>query len=651
MIKFQLKTKRELFNALKKENPQLIEEQESKGIMDFLNEIWDLNAMPSEDPRFKNAYRDIYQHIVNNNDWDIEYLFIERLNLLNNDDTYNKFIKSLVNHKYRIDDDDVIKHVLLINSYIEKENYTLTATEFDEYGRPVYTIQKLENKNVFLDLPVNRIPFHIVKTPQGHSDWFDAHNEPKTKPAFMLVYNDTWNDYSYWTEFSLFFYSESEKFYIGATKITDGESSYSIKVIPKTFQVLPDNFCSLGQSRKFYQNLKKVTGTLFESVLFALKDVAFFPDIHDKFENNQIFKDSLIRFDLAEQNLREAKHLVYNYDLSNLYSFKYSFNPKYSEDSVDIEFNFNKDNELPSRIYAIIGKNGTGKTQLITSLPLDISKKHNDLFTPRPPLFSKVIAVSYSIFDNFDIPQKTSTFNYVYCGLFNIVDGKKEILTLKQQTLRFHRNWKRIKELERMEVWRNILLNFIDDDIVNGFIVQDDSERNSLTVNIEYFNKVKEKLSSGQSILLFVISEIISNIRLDSLILFDEPETHLHPNAISQLMNLIYDLVHQFESYCIISTHSPLIIQELLSKNVYVIERHENTPSIRKIGLESFGENLTVLTEEVFGNKEISKQYKKIVSSLVDENYTYEEIVRKLESDGIPLSLNTRLYIKSQILQ
>ena len=88
-------------------------------------------------------------------------------------------------------------------------------------------------------------------------------------------------------------------------------------------------------------------------------------------------------------------------------------------------------------------KNGTGKTQLVTKLPLDISKKNNDNFIPRPPLFSKVIAVSYSIFDNFEIPKKTSTFNYVYCGLHTINEGKREVLTPRQQVLRFHNTWKK----------------------------------------------------------------------------------------------------------------------------------------------------------------------------------------------------------------
>ena len=72
-------------------------------------------------------------------------------------------------------------------------------------------------------------------------------------------------------------------------------------------------------------------------------------------------------------------------------------------------------------------------------------------------------------------------------------------------------------------------------------------------------------------------------------------------------------------------------------------------PSIRRIPLESFGENLSVLTEEIFGNKGIPKQHKKILQELVDLDKSYEDIVSMLEFDEIPLSLNARIFIKSMI--
>ena len=122
MFNISNKIKSELFKALKKE-PNAFGKEDN---IEFLNEIWDLRAMPSEDNRYKDAYGDIFQHIINNNDWDIDYLYLDRLNLYENDEIFTKFLETIVNPKYRKSEDEIIKFVLLINSYIEKENFSVT---------------------------------------------------------------------------------------------------------------------------------------------------------------------------------------------------------------------------------------------------------------------------------------------------------------------------------------------------------------------------------------------------------------------------------------------------------------------------------------------------------------------------------------------
>ena len=647
MDNISLKTKSELFSAIIKEKNAFIWEQD-KGILTFLDEIWRLESMPSQDIRFTNAFQDIYHHTVNNDDWDYQFLFGERLKLFQEDVKFIKFIETLVNIKYRKNEDDLMKYVLLINSYLEKDSFVLALSKYDENEFPVYLLKKIEGRESFYDLAPNRFNFYVEKSPTGHEDKFTSHSKPENTPSFVLVPNLGWNDFGYVTAFHLFFYKSVDvRESIGYIKITDGTSIHTIDTLETNFLLLSDDFCSLGSNFEYYEKLKVVTGKEFESVLFALKDCAFYSHIHDKFEKNIIFRSSLIRYDNAERQLRQVKHKIYGYDLTNLYSFKYNFKPKYSEEAIEVDFEFGGNDETPNRIFALIGKNGTGKTQLITKIPLDFAAKKTEVFTPRPPLFSKVIAVSYCIFDDFEIPKSTSNFNYIYCGLFEIREGKKQILSPRQQSLRFHITWKRIKELQRMDTWRKTLIKFIDKELIDRFIIFVEGDPKILNVDVNEFNKIKGNLSSGQAILLYILSEIISHIRFDSLILFDEPETHLHPNAVSQLMSIIYDLVDEFESYCIISTHSPLVIQEILSKNVFIVERHGNIPSLRRIGIESFGENLTTLTEEVFGNREIKKHYKKIIEALVNQGLAYNQIISKLESDNIPLSLNARLYLRS----
>lgn len=651
MIKLSKKVKKDLLNFLLNEQSAFGEPDFEVGILPFLSEVWDLKAMPSTDKRFEDAYRDIYQHIINNNDWDLDFLFIERLNVLEDDNHFQRLVETVISPKYRKNDDEISYFVISINKFLVRDGYQLVIVEYNEDGLPIHNIQSREEVD---DLPpnikLNDIPFFVEKAPSGRTKLFSSHSRPSVTPSFVLVFNNRWNDYSVESQFSLFYYDQnSSGHYVGETKIIFDDELCTAEYIPDKFEKLTNSYCSLGQSLGFYENLKEYLGKEFDSVLYAIKDAAFFPNIQEKFERNYNFTKSLIRVDTAERLVREAKHLINGNNLSTLYSFKYSFIPPFAKKPIELEFDFNGEAEVPDRIYGLIGKNGTGKTQLVTSLPYKISRKEERFFIPKTPLFSKVIAVSYSIFDKFEVPKRTASFNYIYCGLRN-KDG--DFITEKGLSLRFHNTWKKIEELGRINKWRKILLNFIDEEILNQFLVLRDeisNPKNKYRVDIGGFNKIKNYLSSGQSIILYIISEITAHIRFDSLLIYDEPETHLHPNAITQLMNTIYDLVHEFESYCIIATHSPLVIRELFSKNVYVIERHGNTPSARRIGLESFGENLSTLTDEVFGNKDVPKQYKKIIQELVDSGDSYENIVSTLESDDIPLSLNARLFIKSQI--
>ena len=213
---------------------------------------------------------------------------------------------------------------------------------------------------------------------------------------------------------------------------------------------------------------------------------------------------------------------------------------------------------------------------------------------------------------------------------------------------KFHNTWKKIDKLERLNKWKKVISNFLDIDLINLFIKPSQDDPEKLYFDKGGFSKARELLSSGQSIVLFVVSEIVANIRLDSL-LFDEPETHLHPNAISKLINGIAELVNEFDSYCIIATHSPIIIQEMFSRDVLIISKDENIPSVKKIGIESFGENLSLITEEVFGSRAIPKYYETVIKKLVSQHHTYNAVLNIMKEGNLPLGLNVRLYLQSLV--
>ncbi len=472
-----------------------------------------------------------------------------------------------------------------------------------------------------------------------YSSYESARRDRASRNYFVLS-KDNWNDY--W-EFQTLFYLEyidnnRDKFEIGNVKVLDKENGST--TLPAKFIELPDNFASLGQQLIYYRRLKQYIPDSFESVLEALNDLAFNPPILEEFEGERGLSISLIRDSEAAKNLKQAQKIINGVDYRSNFNFSYSCRLNGAESDHNIAFDFDIDSTLPNRIISIIGKNGTGKTQYLAKFALDLSGqqknlKHAGTFEPHRPLFSKVIAVSYSAFDKFTRPAKNKSFSYKYLGLKDqkgfisqpkLADNYKEAIEL-------------IEKRNREEDWLEILKHIIPEETLQVFYEE-------LFVKHDYnlmIQEGKSQLSSGQSILVYVITGIIANINEESLVIFDEPEMHLHPNAIANLIRLLHALLEQYNSFAILATHSPIILQEVPSKFVRILERHGNITSTRNLEIESFGENLSTLTADVFDTNEIEGTYKQFFKKIA-ESFTYDEVVNLFDDD---LSLNAKIFLNS----
>lgn len=107
-------------------------------VVDFLSQTWDLKSMPSEDSRFKDAYGDIWQHTMNNDDWDADYLYLTRLDMLNiPDQMFLRFLEQLVNPMIRSHESQQ-DYVQLINSHLERDGFRLDVSG-EISGYPIYS--------------------------------------------------------------------------------------------------------------------------------------------------------------------------------------------------------------------------------------------------------------------------------------------------------------------------------------------------------------------------------------------------------------------------------------------------------------------------------------------------------------------------------
>ena len=117
--------------------------------VEFLQRIFDLGNLPSNDPRFQDAARDIWQHRINNpDDWLDDWIYDDsRFNLLNGpSNTFLKFLCEIVHPVARPDRNEVLKLVQDFNDQLRKEGWNLIEEE-KIAGRPRFIAKLLQTTN------------------------------------------------------------------------------------------------------------------------------------------------------------------------------------------------------------------------------------------------------------------------------------------------------------------------------------------------------------------------------------------------------------------------------------------------------------------------------------------------------------------------
>lgn len=602
---------------------------EDQNIVDFLKMIWDLPTMPSEDPRFKNAEADARQHLVNNDDWDLTYTFEQRFNLLAGDVGYFvKFVEACVSPFVRSNADDIKQYVNEINPLLNKDNCELAIEDYID-DKPHFLIKSGTGFSFELkDENSNRFTIYVDKLGDD-------------KPCFLLN-SSVWDDYGHKTSFQLCYVNQDGyKSPIGKVKICKKKKDNTLDVIPKSFTTLDLDYCSLGQDTFYYSNIKKVLGDDTMAFLYAMKDAAAYSRISDDFENDLGFRHSLLRDNSADTALNLGHYVLAGFDPDDRVNFTYKTRLAYAPDfDFNIKFDFGKINQEDNfnRVIAIIGENGVGKTSLLSNLAKSISNQQKDCFIPHHPLFTKVVAASYSMFDRFyNIDARA--FNFEYCGMHN---NKGGLMNPEQLKERHKRNAETINALNRGQNLKKFLGKILPNDMLEGLFEEDFETKFKYDVYEDYYSK----MSSGQTMLTNLIIDITANVRSNCLIMIDEPEVHLHPNAITQIINVVNLVCERFSSCCIMATHSPLVIQSLLSRNVLIMERDiDGMPIVRQMRVESLGENLTTINEEIFSNGQRDKYYKRLIKKAVEGKDSMDQVLQELQNGDLPMSLASYMLI------
>ncbi len=444
----------------------------------------------------------------------------------------------------------------------------------------------------------------------------------------MSLRRDSWNDYGYVTLFHPTLHlDDGRKLELDTVKIVKRGQRSDVYHSPLRgeFSQLRDDYCSLGQSVAYYELLRAEGPGVYAPFLTGLRDIAYLPGVEREFREDAGVQTSLRRFATAANALREARSLFHGAP-AEAEPGKLTFSHLLPGTLTATTFAFGELPDLPARAVAVVGHNGSGKTQLLAQLAVLASADARELqgegfaerhgsFAAIPASIGAVVAVSYSAFDEFPIPgqgageeaalertrlrageQPARPYNYM--GLRQVDKGGELSHALKgteELETEFAVARRLVSRRHREAIARNALSQIASEpsfETLAGLLEQWEAEPQWLQSFRAY--------GAGQRIVLSIIVGLCAHLDRRALVLIDEPELHLHPPLAGALLRAVATILDHHDAFAVIATHSPVVLQEIPGRNVKIVSRHGSHVSIGPPGIETYAENVGLLTQHVF---------------------------------------------------
>lgn len=476
-------------------------------------------------------------------------------------------------------------------------------------------------------------------------------------PGVYLVI-DNWDDYKYRTQYYMYYISEEKINYpIGSIKIGQYNMEKGRPNLSDQFEEIASDCFSLGQSRSYYDNLKNLGDEIRETILDGLNDIAKDLKLFNIAKKEHVSQVSLLR-DIKSFTVREQYHRLANGGAKLTdYSFTYH-SPVRTENvpGISIEFKVTPNSNPPTNIHTLIGRNGVGKTTLINGMiNALVNKSQNNesygSFTNDEldeELFANVMLIAFSAFDESDLitdnNNETIGMLYSYVGLkkqkVNKLNSLVTSKSLNQLSKEFAASIDTCIRRKRIRRWKESVKMLETDPLFKSLNV---SEAIDNTENLQDFFKV---LSSGHKIVLLTITKLIEKVDEKTLVILDEPEAHLHPPLLSAFIRALSNILTYQNAVGIIATHSPVIIQEIPRSCVWKIRRSDTLVVAERPEIETFGENIGILTNEVFGLEVTDSGFHSLLKEAIEKKKDYDSVVEYFNNE---LGLEARALIRSYI--
>lgn len=459
------------------------------------------------------------------------------------------------------------------------------------------------------------------------------------------------------------------------------------------FSKLPEDYFMVSFSLELFKGVSLLLKLREDRMLFLQSLNVMFDSSHPLYEtvrNQECFTSSVLRNSTMDSFvLKKAKQIMFDeavfYDLE-----QQAIEVTYQNAQTPIRLDFkcphgvSAVDSVPYGMVAFIGHNGCGKSTLLYDLASLIYTPPTQRFLLKDTIVmkpsdvgtTKLMMFSYSAFDNFRFPGNTLSDyrlmaegvdsrqgRFIYCGVRD-VKQEMEILIQKHIETAPDPNQKnnntilqekrvndvKLKPVQRLAEEFSAALNVISANNElreewNAMAERCEEILSSLYQDLRHFSGTSliwnsddriehyMNMSTGVKFFLHTMSHIYAYNEDNSILLFDEPENHLHPPMLSFMMNEIRRAIRKTHSIMLVATHSPIILQELFAKNIYVIDRTEGTLSFSHPLTETYGENFGYINRIVFRlNSDIS-DYHKVFSKIYTLNHcsqieSTEDVIR-----------------------
>lgn len=480
-------------------------------------------------------------------------------------------------------------------------------------------------------------------------------NLPKSARWRAYLKTDGWND---WFKFTtmyvlVIFDATGAEHRIGEVKI--GQFGMSKQTpqpdLPASFVRLGDQFFSVGQDRSYYEELTKLGENVRADVLTALRDVAYDQDLFRAAIDEDVMRNSLLRSVTARSVRGQFNRLARGGARLSQFDFSYTLPPEVDSKNPPLKLSFEviPEAQPPTNIHVIIGRNGVGKTFVLDRMARALtrrgaSKRRVGTFTfageeAGAGTIANVVSVTFSAFDPFG-PLMSRTdgpdaIKYEYVGLKQSPKSGSRTSKPKSPGALLKEfvdsawacrlptkavRWRRAVELLKADPMfeQNQASAVMDEETEDEFRERAES--------------LFQDLSSGHKIVLLTVTRLIEVVEERTLVLIDEPEAHLHPPLLSAFVRALSDLLVNRNGVAIIATHSPVILQEVPRRCVWKLNRLGLEASAMRPEIETFGENVGILTREIFGFEVTQSGFHRLLQEAVSESASYEEALDRFDN-------------------